>query len=89
MPPVSMASLLTRKCTDAIRMFAYGVAGNLVDEYLRVSESICLESMYRFCKSVVQVFGPSEPNVEESSCLLSINKSKGFPEMLGSIDWMH
>lgn len=42
-----------QKCTAAIRMLAYGVAGDLVDEYLRMSESTCLESMYRFCQAVV------------------------------------
>ena len=41
------------KCTAAIRMLAYGVAGDLVDEYLRMSESTCLESMYKFCQAVV------------------------------------
>ena len=30
-----------QKCTAAIRMFAYRVAGDLVDEYLRMSESTC------------------------------------------------
>ena len=39
-----------QKCIAAIRMLTYGVAGDLVDEYLRMSESTCLESMYRFCK---------------------------------------
>jgi hypothetical protein len=30
---------LYQKCSAAIRMLAYGVAGNLVDEYMRMSES--------------------------------------------------
>ena len=46
-----------QKCTAAIQMLAYGVADDLVDEYLRMSESTFLESMYRFCEVVVQVFG--------------------------------
>ena len=28
-----------QKCTAAIRMLAYGIPGDLVDEYVRVSES--------------------------------------------------
>ena len=48
-----------QKCTAAIRMLAYGVAGDLVDEYVRMSESTCLEAMYKFCRAVMQVFGPA------------------------------
>jgi len=42
-----------QKCTAAVRMLAYGVAGDLANEYLRMGESTCLESMYRFCRAVV------------------------------------
>ena len=81
-----------KKCTAAIRMLVYGVAGDLVDEYLRMSESTWLDSMYRFCEAVVQVFGPEylrEPNVEDIARLLTMNSSRGFPGMLGYIDCMH
>jgi hypothetical protein len=53
-----------------------------------MSESTCLESMYNFCKAVVEVFGKvylSEPNVANTTRLLLINESRGFPKMLGSI----
>ncbi|KAK1616255.1 hypothetical protein QYE76_021772 [Lolium multiflorum] len=36
-----------QKCTTAIRMLAYGVAGDFVDEFTCMSESTCLEAMYR------------------------------------------
>jgi hypothetical protein len=38
-------------------MLAYEVAGDLIDEYLRMSKTTCLESMYKFCKTVIAVFG--------------------------------
>jgi hypothetical protein len=38
-----------KKCSAAIWMLAYGVAGDLVDEYMRMSESTCIEAMYNFC----------------------------------------
>jgi hypothetical protein len=38
-----------QKCSAAIRMLAYGVARDLVDEYMRMSKSTCTESMYNFC----------------------------------------
>jgi hypothetical protein len=34
-----------QKCSAAILMLAYGVAGDLIDEYFRMSESTCLELM--------------------------------------------
>jgi hypothetical protein len=73
-------------------MLAYGVGGDPVDEYLRMSETTCLESMYKFCKAVIAVFGTiylREPIVEDTARLLSTNKASGFPRMIGSTDCMH
>jgi hypothetical protein len=39
-----------QKCTLAIRILAYWVFGDLVDEYIRMSDSTWLESMYRLCR---------------------------------------
>jgi hypothetical protein len=76
----------------AMRMLAYGVADGLVDEYMHMSESTCLKSMYRFCKAVVQVFAPHylrQPNEADTARLLTFNEAMGFRGMLGSIDCMH
>jgi hypothetical protein len=73
-------------------MLAYGVAGNLIDEYLRMSESTCLELMNKFFKALIAVFGTiylKEPNVEDTAQLLSINEERGFLRMIGSIECMH
>jgi hypothetical protein len=78
-----------QKCCAAIRMLAYGVDSDLVNEYMRLSETTCLESMYKFCRAVVAVFGKvylREPNAADTARLLSINESRGFPRMLGSIE---
>jgi hypothetical protein len=59
-----------QKCSAAIHMITYGVAGDLIDEYLRMSEITCLELMYKFCKVVIAVFGTvylREPNIEETA----------------------
>jgi hypothetical protein len=45
MPTCKLGFTSCQKCSAAIRMLAYGVADNLIDEYLRMSESTCLESM--------------------------------------------
>jgi hypothetical protein len=39
----------------AICMIAYGVFGDLVDEYMCMSVTTYLESIYKFCKAVVEV----------------------------------
>ena len=50
-------------------MLAYGVPGDLIDEYVCMSESTCLESLYKSCKAVIAVFGPEylrEPTAEDT-----------------------
>jgi hypothetical protein len=57
-----------KKCTK-LRMLAYGVAHDLVDEYTCMSESTCLESVYKICKAQVQVFAGEYlrgPNVADT-----------------------
>jgi hypothetical protein len=73
-------------------MLAYGVARDLVDEYMRISNSTCICSMYNFCRAIILVFDEEylrDPNMEDTQRLLSINKNRGFPSILGSIDFMH
>ncbi|XP_073354840.1 uncharacterized protein [Aegilops tauschii subsp. strangulata] len=79
-----------QKCTAAIRMLAYGIPGDLVDEHVRMSESTCPLSLYNFCKAMVAVYGPEylrQPNVVDTERLLVTNAARGFPGMLGSIDF--
>jgi hypothetical protein len=38
-----------KKCLAAIRMLTYVVAGDLVDEYMPMSKSTCIEAMYNSC----------------------------------------
>lgn len=81
-----------QKCSAAIRMLSYGMPADIFDDYLRMGESTCLEAMYRFCRAVIAVFGEyycREPTLEDTRRLLSINESRGFPGMIGSIDCMH
>jgi hypothetical protein len=73
-------------------MLAYGIDGDLVDEYMRMSESRCIEAMYKFCRAVTVVFGEvylREPNMVDTQRLFFMNEKRGFSGMLGSIDCMH
>ncbi|XP_020195431.1 uncharacterized protein [Aegilops tauschii subsp. strangulata] len=71
-----------QKCTAAIRMLAYGISGDLVDEYVRMSETTCLMSMYKFCQAVIEVFGLEylrKPTAADTERLLVTNATGGFP----------
>jgi hypothetical protein len=37
-----------QKCLAVIWQLAYGVRGNLVDDFLRMSKSTCLDALHKF-----------------------------------------
>jgi len=45
------------KCTAAMRMLAYGVAADCVDEYLKLGASTAMEHLKKFASCIVEVFG--------------------------------
>ena len=87
---LSLSSL--QKITVALRMLAYGVAIDFMDEYVRIGESIAIESLKKFVKAVVDIFSKEylrSPNNEDIARILANGERRGFPGMLGSIDCMH
>ncbi|XP_024200461.1 uncharacterized protein LOC112203771 [Rosa chinensis] len=81
-----------QKVTTVIRMLAYGIGADVVDDYLRISESTAIEAMKRFVQAVISVFRAEylrKPTSDDISRLLLIGESRGFPGMLGSIDCSH
>uniref|UniRef100_A0A0D3CJV7 DDE Tnp4 domain-containing protein n=1 Tax=Brassica oleracea var. oleracea TaxID=109376 RepID=A0A0D3CJV7_BRAOL len=79
-----------QKCTAAIRMLAYGCAADTTDEYLRLGESTALSCLTNFTESVIQLFGDEylrRPTTEDLERLLDIGEIRGFPGMIGSIDY--
>ncbi|XP_058726216.1 uncharacterized protein LOC131597538 [Vicia villosa] len=81
-----------QKCTFAIRMLSYGSPADSVDEYVRISESTSVECLERFVRGVNVVFGADylrKPKNTDVEHLLQMGESRGFSEMLGSIDCMH
>ena len=45
-----------QKMTAAIRMLAYGVAADVVDDYVRIGESTAIESLQRFVSTIVAIY---------------------------------
>ncbi|XP_030958349.1 putative nuclease HARBI1 [Quercus lobata] len=81
-----------QKITAALRMLAYGVTADFMDEYVRIGESTAMKSLKKFVKAVVDIFSKEylrSPNNEDIARLLANGERRGFPGMLGSIDCMH
>ena len=78
--------------TAALRMLAYGMAADSLDEYVRIGETTTIECVKRFCQGVVEIFWPEylrSPNAADISRLLQKANQRGFLGMLGSLDCMH
>ncbi|XP_050275352.1 uncharacterized protein LOC126717583 [Quercus robur] len=81
-----------QKITAALRMLAYGVTADFMDEYVRIGESTAMKSLKKFVKAVVDIFSKEylrSPNNDDIARLLANGERRGFPGMLGSIDCMH
>ena len=81
-----------QKMTVALRMLAYSMSADSIDEYVRIGESTTIECVKRLCQGVVEIFGPEYlrlQNAIDISRLLRKANQRGFPRMLGSLDCMH
>ncbi|XP_048613541.1 uncharacterized protein LOC125587329 [Brassica napus] len=81
-----------QKCTSAIRMLAYGQAGDANDEYLRLAATTALLCLEYFTEAIIPLFGDEylrRPTPEDLQRLLDAGEACGFPGMIGSIDCMH
>lgn len=45
-----------QKMTVVIRMLACGLSADATDEYIKIGESITIESLKRFCRDIAEVF---------------------------------
>ena len=73
-------------------MLAYGVPTDATDEYVKIGESTTIESLKKFCSTVVEIVSLQylrRPNCTDIARLLYIGEERGFPRMLGSLDYMH
>ncbi|XP_030930717.1 uncharacterized protein LOC115956501 [Quercus lobata] len=66
-----------QKITAALKMLAYGVTGDFIDEYVRIGETIALQSLEKFVTAVVDIFFDEylrKPNNEDIARLLAHGK---------------
>ena len=87
---IELSSL--QKMTAAIRMLAYRVSADFINEYIRIGETTAIKSLKKFVKAVVSIFSEEylrSPNNNVIARLLAVGQHNGFPGMLGSIDCMH
>ena len=81
-----------QKITAAFRMLEYGVPADATDEYVKIGKSTSVESLKRFCRAIIEIFGYRylrSSNENDIVRLLYIGEQCGFPGMLGSLDYMH
>ncbi|XP_024016233.1 uncharacterized protein LOC112089715 [Eutrema salsugineum] len=81
-----------QKYTAAIRLLAYGTALDAVDEYLRLGATTARLCLEHFVQGIINLFGNEylrRPTPEDLQRLLHVGEYRGFPGMIGSIDYMH
>ena len=73
-------------------MIACGVTSDFMDEYVRIGETIAMESLKKFVTPVIDISFEKylrKPNNEDIGRLLTYSERREFLGMLGSIDYMH
>ncbi|XP_057811638.1 uncharacterized protein LOC131025869 [Salvia miltiorrhiza] len=77
---------------EAMRVLAYGTSADLHDEYLRMSAQVIRKSVIKFVEGVISNFRVEylrKSTEEDMAALLHIGEWRGFPGMMGSIDWQY
>lgn len=77
------------KITAALRILAYGLPPDAIDDYLCMSSTTARETLRRFCCAVIDTLGPEylrSATTAEIKKMLRESKKRGTPGLLGSID---
>uniref|UniRef100_A0A0D3BKC1 DDE Tnp4 domain-containing protein n=1 Tax=Brassica oleracea var. oleracea TaxID=109376 RepID=A0A0D3BKC1_BRAOL len=78
-----------QKCTAAIRVLAYGIAPDAVDEYNRLSSTTTRSCVEHFVEGIIYLFGDEylrRPTPADLRRLLDISEHHGFLGMIRNID---
>ena len=54
--PKSLVYLPLQKMTAALRMLAYGVSADFINEYVRIAENTAMMSLKKFVTAMVAIF---------------------------------
>ncbi|KAK9983822.1 hypothetical protein SO802_033347 [Lithocarpus litseifolius] len=77
----------------AIRILAYEVSANFMDEYSRIGETTAIKSFKKIVKAIVSKFSEEylrSPNNNDIARLLAVGQHRGFLRMLGALTvWSH
>jgi hypothetical protein len=71
------------KCTTTMRMLAYGVAADAVDEYIKIGGTTTLECLCRFCKGIIRLYeqvylrAPTQDDLQRILHVSEIGGSQG------------
>jgi hypothetical protein len=68
------------------------MAADTIDEYLKLGKTTVLECLEYYCSGIIECFGNEflrRPIVVNTQRLLAKAEWRGFPGMLGSINYMH
>ncbi|XP_020245247.1 uncharacterized protein LOC109823382 [Asparagus officinalis] len=83
-----MGLLPLQKVTAVFRMLAYGLPADATDEYVKIGESIAIESRKRFCRAMVEIFAERylrTPNANDIARLLYIGRSGSLTIILEAV----
>jgi hypothetical protein len=81
-----------QKVVVVVRILAYSIPTDAVDEYVRIGKSTAHEALKHFCMVIQTTFGGyylRAPTAADIARLLQVEESRGFPSMLGSVNCMH
>ena len=81
-----------QKLTAALRMLAYGVSSDSLDEYCRISATSARMCMQNFCRSMCEIFAGEYlrmPTLTDLIRIQTMSAARGFPGCIGSPDCMH
>lgn len=81
-----------QKITASLRLLAYGIAADAIDEYCRISESLVNECLTAFVEGVINLYGSiylRAPTPADISKIQKMNSDLGWPGQTFSIDVMH
>jgi hypothetical protein len=72
-----------------MRVLAYGIPADYIDEYLSIGEDSTMESVRRFSKVMIRIYGQAflrAPDEQDTVRLMTQNEARNWSGRLGSID---